>query len=38
MGLIKTEDVQHVAMLPDVNGPEEELAEGWDVIKAAANE
>ena len=32
MGYVKDEDVKAAAVLPEVNGVEEELAEDWDSI------
>ena len=33
MGYVKDSDVKAVAVLPEVNGDEEELEEKWDMIK-----
>jgi hypothetical protein len=33
MGLVKDKDVLAVAVLPDVQGDEESLSDGWDVIQ-----
>ncbi|KIK76679.1 hypothetical protein PAXRUDRAFT_169132, partial [Paxillus rubicundulus Ve08.2h10] len=32
LNLIKTEDVQKAANLPNVNGEDEEMEDGWDNI------
>ena len=32
MGLVKEDDVQAVALMPDVEGEEEEFEEEWDKI------
>ena len=37
MGFIKTEDIQQIAMLPDLTGPKNELAEEWDGIGPKAD-
>lgn len=33
MGLVKDQDVLKVAVLDDVEGAEEEMEDGWDLIK-----
>jgi hypothetical protein len=32
MGLVKDKDIYAVTVLPEIDGDEEELAEGWDAI------
>ena len=32
MGYVRDDDVQSAAVLPEVDGEEEELADGWDSI------
>jgi hypothetical protein len=32
LGLVKDEDVLNVALLPDLEGEEVELGDGWDMI------